>query len=61
VSFAIASDLSGVIETKDGFGSFATELEAIESLIERLEAERAGIADVLAEVKRRRRSLRRST
>lgn len=53
--WAIYSDYSGVANI--GQGGFATELEAIESLIDRLESERAQTADKIASAKRRRRAL----
>jgi hypothetical protein len=57
-TYAIASDLSGVIPTDDGFGSFDTELDAFERLIEMLDAERATNSSNMAHAKRQRRALR---
>lgn len=53
--WAIYSDYSGVANI--GQGGFATELDALESLIDRLECERATTADKIASAKRRRRAL----
>lgn len=58
-TFAIASDLSCVIPTHDGFGIFTTEEEALDALISKLEAERADVANKIASAKARRRALRR--
>lgn len=55
LDWAIYSDLSGVANV--GCGAFATEAEANERLIQRLEAEREEIAAKLARAKRRRRAL----
>lgn len=56
-TFAIASDLSGVIQTNDGFGSFKTEVEALDALISRLQDQRGIISEILAASRRRRRVL----
>ncbi len=59
-TWAVASDLSDVIETDDGFGAFATANEANDRLIEMLEAARAENSLKLAAAKRRRRKLVRN-
>lgn len=56
-TYAIASDLSEVIKTEDGFGIFPTELEATKRWIEMLEAEREVTAERLTRARRRRRTL----
>lgn len=59
-TFAIASDLSEIVPTEDGFGIFKSELAAVERWIEMLEGEREVIAERLSRAKRRRRSLARA-
>lgn len=54
-TFAVASDLSEIIETADGFGIFKTRLEALNAQIRYLEGERSSTAEKLAEAKRLRR------
>jgi len=58
-TYAIASDLSEVIETTDGFGAFKTELEAIEKLVSMLIAEKQDIAEKLGRARRRRTYLQK--
>lgn len=60
-TYAIASDYSEVLPTEDGFGKFATELEAVEYWIDLLETQRAVTAEHLARAKRRRRALKQAT
>lgn len=57
MSWAILSDLSGVQETTDGFGIFATEGEAIAVQILHLESNKSDIVDKIAKAKARRRRL----
>jgi len=56
-SYAIASDLSGVVRTDDGFGIFADELAATDRLIDKLEAEIAVRRGYLSVARRRRSAL----
>lgn len=58
-TFAILQDLSGVVETSDGFGIFSTEEEALQALILRLESERTEVVDKIAKAKRRQRQLKK--
>lgn len=60
-TFAIASDLSEVIQTDDGFGNFPTRLDALDRQIEMLEGERARLGGYLATAKRLRRKERKAT
>lgn len=58
-TYAIASDLSGVIATDDGFGIFKTETEAHQSLILRLESDISSAREVIKASRRRMRHLAR--
>lgn len=60
-TYAIASDLSCVVETDDGFGSFATELEAQTVLVGRCEGEKVRAAELLGKARRRLTYLRKLT
>ena len=51
-TFVIYSDLSGVEATEDGFGAFATEEDALISLVARLNGE-------FEEVSKKRRAAKR--
>lgn len=57
-TYAVASDYSEIVPTHDGFGKFATELEAVDYWIALLEGEREVTAERIARAKRRRRTLR---
>lgn len=55
-TYAVLQDLSGVVETTDGFGIFATKVEALEALILRLESDRTEVVNSIAAAKRARRA-----
>lgn len=59
LSYAIASDLSGVVATPDGFGIFKTETDALEALILRLESDKTETVLAIAKAKKRKRQLAR--
>lgn len=52
-TWAVASDLSEVVKTEDGFGIFPTELAALENLIGRIDAELETLGDAKRKAKRR--------
>ena len=52
-TYAIASDLSGVELTPDGFGKFTTELAAAERLVELLENRQTETKHLLGKARRR--------
>ena len=56
MTYAAASDLSDVVATPDGFGSFTTKLSALDFLIARIEGEREELGRYLANAKRQRRA-----
>jgi hypothetical protein len=58
-TYAIAQDLSEVIETEDGFGIFPTRAAAVERWISLLEDERDTTRERLRRAKRLRRQLKR--
>lgn len=56
-TYAVASDLSGIVETTDGFGRFKTKADAVECWIDRLETDRRTLSYRLAVAKRMRNTL----